>query len=86
MINAYEKGYTVFRRGTMDKKARHKNLVGNPFKSKTSSYREWERGFSAAYFEQLKKVRLNEQGNRRETYEGSRTVLQNEEQSKNYKE
>ena len=83
MAQAFEKGFTVFRRGIMDRKARHKNLVPNPFKSKTSSYREWERGFNAAYFEQLERVRPNERQVRKETAERSRAVLQ--EQSRNKK-
>lgn len=82
MAKAYEKGYTVFRRGIMDRLARYKNLVSNPFKSKTSSHREWERGFNAAYFEQLKRVKLNEK-NRRETSGRGKAVLQQKEQSKN---
>ena len=74
MAKAYDKGYTVFRRGIMDRLARYKNLVANPFKSKTSSHREWERGFSTAYFEQLKRVKLNET-NRRKTSGRDKTVL-----------
>lgn len=80
MAQAFEKGYTVFRRGIMDRKSKHKNLVPNPFKSKTSSYREWERGFGAAYFEQLERVRINERQVGKETSKRSRAVLQ--EQSK----
>jgi len=83
MAQAFEKGFTVFRRGIMDRKARHKNLVPNPFKSKTSSYREWERGFNAAYFEQLERVRNNEKRQvGKETSERSRAVLQEQKENK----
>ena len=83
MAQAFEKGYTVFRRGTMDRKARHKNLVPNPFKSKTSSYREWERGFTAAYFEQLERVRINEKRQvGKETAKRSEPVLQKQSKEK----
>ena len=82
MAQAFEKGFTVFRRGIMDRKARHKNLVPNPFKSKTSSYREWERGFNAAYFEQLERVRFNERQVGKETSKRSRAVLQEQKENK----
>ena len=83
MAEAYEKGRAVFQRGIMDRRARYKNLVPNPFKSKTSSYREWERGFNAAYFEQRERVHSDEQKVRKEASKRSRAVLQ--EQSKNKK-
>jgi len=82
MAQAFEKGFTVFRRGIMDRKARHKNLVPNPFKSKTSSYREWERGFNAAYFEQLERVRPNERQVGKETSKRSRAILQEQKENK----
>ena len=82
MAQAFEKGFTVFRRGIMDRTARHKNLVPNPFKSKTSSYREWERGFNAAYFEQLERVRSNERQVGKETSKRSREVLQEQKENK----
>ena len=43
----YEKGYTDFKRGR----------VGNPFHQDTMQFREWNRGFNAAYYEQLKRVK-----------------------------
>lgn len=46
-----EKGYKDFRQGR----------VVNPFPSDTMQYREWERGFNKAYFDQLKRVRGHEQ-------------------------
>ena len=42
-----EKGYKDFRQGR----------ISNPFPSDTMQYREWERGFNKAYFEQLKRVK-----------------------------
>ena len=47
----HEKGYKDFRRG----------VVVNPFHKDTMQYREWERGFNQAYFEQLKRVKEYEQ-------------------------
>ena len=47
----HEKGYKDFRRG----------VVVNPFPSDTMQYREWERGFNQAYYEQLKRVKEYEQ-------------------------
>jgi hypothetical protein len=46
----FERGYLDFKRGR----------VNNPFHSDTMQYREWERGFNAAYFENLKRVKENE--------------------------
>jgi len=46
-----EKGYKDFRQGR----------VVNPFPSDTMQYREWERGFNKAYFDQVKRVRDHEQ-------------------------
>ena len=46
-----EKGYKDFLQGR----------VVNPFPSDTMQYREWERGFNKAYFDQVKRVRDHEQ-------------------------
>lgn len=43
----YEKGYADFRKGR----------VGNPFSEDTMQYREWERGFNTAYYEQLNRIK-----------------------------
>ena len=59
----HEKGYKDFRQGR----------VVNPFLSNTMQYREWERGFNKAYYEQLKRVKGNEQATGR-----SRTVSKGE--------
>jgi hypothetical protein len=41
-----EKGYKAFHRGR----------VTNPYKIDTAFYKEWERGFNKAYFENLEKI------------------------------
>jgi len=46
----HEKGYKDFRHGR----------VVNPFSMDTMQYREWERGFNKAYYEQLKRVKAYE--------------------------
>lgn len=43
----YEKGYSDFKKGRLL----------NPFHEDTMQFREWNRGFNVAYFEQLKKVK-----------------------------
>ena len=45
-----EKGYKAFHRGK----------VINPYRIGTGFYKEWERGFNKAYFENLKKVKEKE--------------------------
>jgi hypothetical protein len=47
----YEKGYSDFKGGR----------VTNPFPDDTMQYREWERGFNKAYYEQLKRIKEHEQ-------------------------
>jgi len=46
-----ERGYKDFRQGR----------ISNPFPSDTMQYREWERGFNKAYFDQLRRIRDHEQ-------------------------
>ena len=41
-----EKGYRAF----------HTGKIINPYLSSTSFYKEWERGFNKAYFENLEKL------------------------------
>ena len=51
LIIQYKRGSEDFQRGR----------VANPFHKDTMQYREWERGFSKAYFDKLRKVVKNEQ-------------------------
>lgn len=44
--NAYALGYRAFSNG----------IIVNPFTLDTHFYREWDRGFNAAYFENLSKT------------------------------
>ena len=62
----YEKGYKDFMRGR----------ITNPFDEDTMLHREWQRGFDAAYKDQLSRVQNNEQ-----TRAGSKTILRGEVQS-----
>ncbi len=41
-----DKGYRAFHRGR----------ITNPYKSNTTFYKEWERGFNKAYFQNLAKL------------------------------
>jgi|TARA_R110000822_G_scaffold225112_1_gene357956 hypothetical protein len=47
----FQKGLEDFKRGR----------IGNPFHKDTMQYREWERGFNRAWYENLKRVFNNEQ-------------------------
>ncbi len=51
LIIQYKRGSEDFQRGR----------VANPFHKDTMQYREWERGFSKAYFDKLRKVVKYEQ-------------------------
>ena len=50
----FDQGYSAFKRGK----------IVNPFSTTTMHYREWERGFNKAYYEQLKQVKKYELGRR----------------------
>ena len=44
----HDKGYRAFKRGR----------IINPYKQESSFYKEWERGFNKAYFENLGKLNV----------------------------
>jgi len=50
----FDQGYTAFNRGK----------VWNPYHTATMQWREWERGFTKAYYEQLKRILQYESGRR----------------------
>ena len=50
LIIQYTRGINDFKSG---------NLT-NPFHTKTMQHREWERGFTRAYYDRLKKVKQHE--------------------------
>ncbi len=49
----YRDGYGAFSKTEMRKGKHH--IVANPLKKNTTPYREWQRGWNAAYFDNLKK-------------------------------
>ena len=50
----YQQGYYAFKRGGQV----------NPFHSDTMQFREWNRGFNTAYYENVKRVKENESSRR----------------------
>ena len=48
----FKKGYHAFQRGAK---------YTNPYRHNSMQYREWERGYNKAYFENLRKVKYEEQ-------------------------
>jgi hypothetical protein len=50
----FEQGHSAFKRGQ----------IVNPFSNDTMQWREWERGFNKAYYEQLKRIKKYELGRR----------------------
>ncbi len=54
LADSYKEGYNAFSRIEVRKKRKH--VVANPMKPKTTPYREWQRGWNAAYFENLEKL------------------------------
>ena len=57
-----EKGYKDFYSGN----------IGNPYNNNTYRYKEWQRGFDKAYFEQQKKVRAYESRRRSKEIHGAK--------------
>ena len=49
-MNAFQKGMDAFKKGRL----------GNPYRPNTKDNRDWEFGFSKAYFSNLEKVKENE--------------------------
>ena len=41
------------------RQAFYRGKLNNPFRPNTAFYREWERGFNQAYFENLEKINAN---------------------------
>ena len=51
-MKPYEQGYSVFVRGKLSEET--KMLRGNPFHLGSVASKEWERGFNAAYYRNLR--------------------------------
>lgn len=45
-MKAYEQGYKDFKNGNLD----------NPYRETSKSYKDWQRGFDKAYFDNLQQV------------------------------
>ena len=58
MKNTHSKERDVPLRIQVEKgqRAFHRGKLANPYKPNTSFYKEWERGFNKAYFENLEKL------------------------------
>ena len=52
-MKPYEQGYSVFVRGKLSEET--KMLRGNPFHLGSVASKEWERGFNAAYYRNLRR-------------------------------
>ena len=50
----FEEGYQAF--SMVERKNKCYHVVANRLKKDTTPYREWERGWNAAYFENLEKL------------------------------
>lgn len=50
----YQLGFDAFRK--IDKSGKYPHVFTNPNRPNTTPYREWERGFNAAYFKNLEKL------------------------------
>jgi vacuolar-type H+-ATPase subunit C/Vma6 len=51
-MKAYDQGYRDFKKGQIE----------NPYKANTNRHRDWQFGFDRAYFENLKRVKSRERG------------------------
>lgn len=57
MQRAYNEGFLAFNTDPIDPETgKYTSTSHNPYKPKGMYYREWERGFNAAYFANLRKA------------------------------
>jgi len=54
LANNFEDGYQAF--NMVERRNRKYHVVANRLKKDTTPYREWQRGWNAAYFENLEKL------------------------------
>lgn len=52
-MRPYERGHKAFTRGGQNFK---KGGLDNPYEKDSQEYREWERGFNVAYFQNLERL------------------------------
>ena len=52
LAETYRAGYDAFSR-TEVRKGKYHHVVANPMKKNTTPWREWQRGWEAAYFKNL---------------------------------
>jgi hypothetical protein len=50
----YQRGFDAFSK--VDRSGKYPYVFANPNRPNTTPYREWERGFNAAYFKNLEKL------------------------------
>ena len=59
LADSFKAGYKAFSRADKRDTVKHGmrwHQVANPMKKNTTPYREWQRGWNAAYFENLEKL------------------------------
>tara|TARA_X000001382_G_C3116005_1_gene161570 strand:+ start:595 stop:795 length:201 start_codon:yes stop_codon:yes gene_type:complete len=55
LADNYKEGYDAFSRVVI-RKGKYHHVVANPMKKNTTPYKEWQRGWEAAYFKNLEKL------------------------------
>ena len=66
-MKPYEQGYSVFARGKLSEGT--KMLRGNPFHLGSVASKEWERGFTVAYYRNLERLDEHSEKRSRESFQ-----------------
>jgi hypothetical protein len=54
LADSFKEGYEAFSRVVV-RKGKYRHVAANPMKKNTTPYKEWQRGWEAAYFKNLEK-------------------------------
>jgi|TARA_R110002012_G_scaffold54244_3_gene139160 hypothetical protein len=63
----FSQGFRVFRKGKLIPNT--KMLMGNPFYPQSRSFKEWERGFTVAYYRNLERLDEQSEKTSRESFQ-----------------
>tara|TARA_X000001382_G_scaffold96524_1_gene70912 strand:- start:115 stop:366 length:252 start_codon:yes stop_codon:yes gene_type:complete len=63
----FSQGFRVFRKGKLIPNT--KMLMGNPYYPNSKSFKEWERGFTVAYYRNLERLDEHSEKRSRESFQ-----------------
>tara|TARA_Y100001937_G_scaffold119615_1_gene175610 strand:+ start:756 stop:980 length:225 start_codon:yes stop_codon:yes gene_type:complete len=66
-MKPFDRGFSVFKQGRIN--GGSKMLKGNPFHPKSTAFKEWERGFNVAYYQNLERLDEQSEGRSRKSFQ-----------------